>query len=480
MSIPSFEVRKRQLLYAGLASLFGLSLIGLLLWSLGGDLAQETTSSTLKETSITTAGQQVNPQEVWVERMESENKLTNDKLNALEKLLMVSIQENAKKQEPQKACPTAVMDSDNQSSSGIQVVLPPQPSGEEESQGLDSLGDNPLRNNSHVDNPLGDNPQQTSSGVRKIILKLSNPILDSSLESPQNPGRSRAVKSSRNATLENTLPAGAFAKAILLGGVDASTSIAAPSDPRPVLLRVTDHGNLPRKFKSDLKACHLLASSYGDLSSERVYMRLEKLTCTESLTGEISETQVAGYVVGEDGRAGVRGIVVDKAGPLIRNSLIGGFFSGMGQFFENQQQRAFLPLSPNGQTPLFSPQQMLTAGGLSGTSNALEKYAEFFIKRAEQLQPVLQVAAGREVDVVFTQGTKFGDTTVRQSLSKIRERSRKQTLQQLEGQGDNQDWRPEDYPPGNNSPRDYSLGNTFSENSSHENTFNNSLTGDDE
>ncbi len=277
--------------------------------------------------------------------------------------------------------------------------------------------------------------------MKEILLKLSNRLLD-----PHHPEKSGTGKGLDKSTLENTLPAGAFAKAILLGGVDASTSISSQADPRPVLLRVTDHGNLPRKFKSDLKACHILASCYGDLSSERVYMRLEKLTCTERLTGEISETQVAGYVVGEDGRAGVRGVVVDKAGPLIRNSLVGGFFSGMGQFFGAQQQRSTFPVSPLGQTQFLAPQQMLTAGVSQGASNALEKYADFFINRAEQLQPVLQVAAGREVDVVFTQGTKFGETTVRQSLSKIRNRSRKHTLQKLEDQGDSQSWLPLESP----------------------------------
>ena len=147
-------------------------------------------------------------------------------------------------------------------------------------------------------------------GVRKIVLKLSNKKLSGNL-------------ASKKKTIENTIPAGAFAKAVLIGGVDASTSITAQNDPRPVLLRVTDHGNLPRRFKSDLKACHVLASSYGDLSSERVYMRLEKLTCTERLTGEISETEVSGYIVGEDGRAGVRGIVTDRAGPLIPKQPLG-------------------------------------------------------------------------------------------------------------------------------------------------------------
>ncbi|MBY0292336.1 MAG: TraB/VirB10 family protein [Alphaproteobacteria bacterium] len=415
MSTPPFELKKRQLIYAGCAGLFGLILIGTLLWSFGGDMALEPSDSPPKETNITTAGQRINPQEVWVERIESENKLTQEKLGALEKLLMASIQDKAIK-EDQHQIPAWTEESSVKDESFPTANIFPPP-------------------------PLEGQEAGHSSGVRKILLKLSNRILD-----PHHPERSGTGKGLDKSTLENTLPAGAFAKAILLGGVDASTSISSQADPRPVLLRVTDHGNLPRKFKSDLKACHILASCYGDLSSERVYMRLEKLTCTERLTGEISETQVAGYVVGEDGRAGVRGVVVDKAGPLIRNSLVGGFFSGMGQFFGAQQQRSTFPVSPLGQTQFLAPQQMLTAGVSQGASNALEKYADFFINRAEQLQPVLQVAAGREVDVVFTQGTKFGETTVRQSLSKIRNRSRKYTLQKLEDQGDSQSWLPLESP----------------------------------
>ena len=86
---------------------------------------------------------------------------------------------------------------------------------------------------------------------------------------------------------------------------------------------------------------------------------------------------------------------------------------------------------------------MLGAGVANGASNALEKYADFFIKRAEQLQPVLQVAAGREVDIIFTQGTKFGETGARKSLAKIRNLSRKQAIQKLESQLDNGSWLPQ-------------------------------------
>jgi conjugal transfer pilus assembly protein TraB len=416
MIAPAFQLKKKQYLYAGIACVLGIGLIGLLLWSVDqGSSSDNSNSSELKETNITTAGQRMNSQEVWVDRIEAENKITQQKLDALEKLLMTSVKSSAEQEDRIQQKITELEENRGEEAIPETLNLPP----------MSTDGNN----------------SSSSSGIRKVILKLSNRLLPNQQGSSGKPSTDKS-------TIENTLPAGTFAKAILLGGVDASTVVSSQSDPRPVLLRITDHGNLPRKFKSDLKACHILASCYGDLSSERVYMRLEKLTCTERLTGEISETQVAGYVVGEDGRAGVRGIVADKAGPLIRNSLVGGFFSGMGQFFGAQQQRSFLPVGQgNGlflQGQALAGQQLLSAGAAQGASNALEKYADFFIKRAEQLQPVLQIAAGREVDIVFTQGTRFGETSVRRSLSKIRNESRKQALQKLEGQSDSQNWLPED------------------------------------
>jgi conjugal transfer pilus assembly protein TraB len=274
-----------------------------------------------------------------------------------------------------------------------------------------------------------------ASGLQKISLKLNN-------------AKSNSIKK----TQDNTIPAGAFAKAVLLGGVDASTSISSSSDPRPVLLRVMDPGTLPRKFRSDLKDCHVLASSYGDISSERVFMRLEKLTCTERRTGEISETVVSGYVAGEDGRAGVRGVLADRAGDMMRNSLVGGFFGGMAKFLtQAQNPMTFTPVAPFGQMSSLSHEQMLKAGAGQGTSSALERYADFYIKRAEQMQPVLQVAAGRQVNIVFTEGTPFGETAYKNAYSKVRDRKRLETVRNLTSspssseevaQSDMQDWIP--------------------------------------
>jgi conjugal transfer pilus assembly protein TraB len=412
MTYPSFRIKHKQYLLAGVIGALGLIIIGFILWSADPSPTVANDEVPIKESQITTAGQRINPQEAWVDRVESESKLTRDKLEALEKLLMSNIKltsdgapqatDGGKSQEDEQVQEDSSTDLHTQQLPTPDIL--PQMAG----------------------NGSGQKPGH-GSGLRKIVLNLSK-------TDGKGPGE--------RSTIENTIPAGAFAKAVLLGGVDASTSVQSQSDPRPVLLRVVDHGNLPRRFQSDLKACHILASSYGDLSSERVFMRLEKLTCTERLTGEISETQVAGYVVGEDGRAGIRGVVADRAGPVMRDSMVGGFLSGIGQFFSLQQQKTDFPASPFSAPAALAPGQMLSAGAASGVSKALDKYAEFYIKRLEQLQPVLQVAAGRQVDIVFTEGTQFGDTTVRQTINKIRNQSRQKTIQSLEESQDSSDWLP--------------------------------------
>ncbi len=147
-------------------------------------------------------------------------------------------------------------------------------------------------------------------------------------------------------------------------------------------------------------------------------------------------------MVGEDGKAGVRGIVVDRTGPIVRNSLLGGFFSGIGKFFEGQPSSFALPVMPMG-GGASSLQQVLMKGGSSGASTALEKYADFFIKRAEQLQPVLQVAAGREIDIVLTPGTRFGETSVRKAIEKARRPARQKALETLESDVKENTWLPE-------------------------------------
>ncbi|RZI47501.1 hypothetical protein EDM53_01590 [Rickettsiales endosymbiont of Peranema trichophorum] len=213
---------------------------------------------------------------------------------------------------------------------------------------------------------------------------------------------------------EDTIPAGSFAKAIILGGVDASTALTASADPRPLLIRLIDPGTLPRRFTSDLEDCHIVASGYGDLSSERVFARLEKLTCVERVSGEIIETEVAGYIAGEDGRAGIKGHVVEKGRGYLAKSVMGGVLQGIGGVL-NPEKSAIVS-SVGAILPGRSATEKLKEGVVSGASGSMDRLSKYYIERAESIQPIVQVQSGRVVDVVFTEGADIGSNNVKESL----------------------------------------------------------------
>lgn len=364
---------------------------------------------------VTSGASRLNSKEVWAEKFTNDLSIQTQRLDAMQKSLDILLKIN--QQRPQSSPqPQALSQQMVPQGMGalpalrdeIRQVHESVSAGQDFVQSSGSNGTPQAQAQvTAVKNPI--QPKRfRSKGIQRLTVALANSK------------KNKALK-----TVDNTIPAGAFAGAVMMGGVDASTSIQASSDPRPVLLQVIDPGTLPRKFKSDLCGCHVLAACYGDISSERVYMRLEKLTCTERKTGELVEMNVNGYVAGEDGRAGLRGVVVDRAGESMRNAAVGGFLSGMGGFLS--QSRSPITFSPsNGlaeTNPMTNP-EILKFGAAKGASNALEKYADFYIKRAEQMQPVIQIQAGRRVDIVFTQGVAFEDSAARGAMIKVNDQQR--------------------------------------------------------
>ena len=222
-------------------------------------------------------------------------------------------------------------------------------------------------------------------------------------------------------TADNYIPAGSFAKAVLMSGVDVSTSLQASSDPDPILIRIVDHGTLPRKFASDLKDCHVIAYAYGDISSERAKIRLEKLSCTEVSTGEIIETAIAGFVSGPDGRQGVRGKVVSVDTALLGNAFIAGTLGGLANNFNasTAYRPADIILEKSNNT--IDLKNRLRDSFSEGASSGLDRLSKYYIDKAESIQPIVQIPAGVKVDVIFTEGVFFGTTEVKKAISEKRD-----------------------------------------------------------
>ncbi|MFB1486827.1 TrbI/VirB10 family protein, partial [Thiocapsa sp. C4-3m] len=128
------------------------------------------------------------------------------------------------------------------------------------------------------------------------------------------------------------IPAGAILKGVLLNGIDMPTGQNARKDPVPALIRVKHQAILPNRVRADLRECFLLVGGFGDLASERAYLRGETFSCIRN-DGGVTEIPIDGYAVGEDGKVGVRGRVVSKQGVLLAKALQAGFLQSFSQIF---------------------------------------------------------------------------------------------------------------------------------------------------
>ena len=216
------------------------------------------------------------------------------------------------------------------------------------------------------------------------------------------------------------VPATAFFDVSLLTGLDAATGNKAKTSPAPIALRVQDLTWLPNEVRQDVKGCFLLAEGIGDLSTERVNIRGISISCVSYEGEEVIDQKLLGYVADSDGKAGMRGEVVSKAGQLLAETMKIGFIQGLSEFFQFNARS--LTVTDSG--ALSSPKSddmgnALLGGTSSGIGRALDKVATYYMSLAEEVYPVIQVGATRSATFVVTQGTEL---VFDKRLSKTKER----------------------------------------------------------
>ncbi len=203
------------------------------------------------------------------------------------------------------------------------------------------------------------------------------------------------------------IPAGSFVRAQLASGVIAPTGGQGATDPVPVLLRVTGLTQLPNFHKADIKNCFLLAETKGNLATETVHFRLKTLTCKKS-DGSTLERAVDGYVTGENGMEGMTGRVVSKQGALIARAFLAEFVSGIGEAFESSGTTT--SITGAGIIETLDPSKTVQTGLASGLNEAFSRLGDFYMDLAEQMVPVIEINAGRNVDVVFIKSVNLEET----------------------------------------------------------------------
>ena len=203
------------------------------------------------------------------------------------------------------------------------------------------------------------------------------------------------------------IPAGTILTGVLLNGLDAATGKKARKDPFPVVVRIQHDAIMPNLFSADVKECFATLAGYGDLSSERAYLRGEKFSCiTED--EETIEIDFPSYAVGEDGKAGIRGRLVSKEGSLIAKTALAGFLGGVAEAFGSSPVPV-IQTDPSS-TPLFQDNftsDTVNYGVAKGASAVAERLADYYMDLADQIFPVIEIDAGRKIDIVITSGIKL-------------------------------------------------------------------------
>jgi Bacterial conjugation TrbI-like protein len=195
------------------------------------------------------------------------------------------------------------------------------------------------------------------------------------------------------------LPGGSMAHSVLLTGVDAPVG----GKPFPVLLALKEAFASPNSYQVPLKGCFALGKAEGNASSERADIQIVRISCVLP-DGKAFEQEITGYLVGEDGRQGIPGKLVDKEGRKIAFAAVAGVGAGLAKAFGQQQVTNVV--TDSGAITSTVTGDALTFGLASGAQGAATEMQRYFQKQAERLFPVVEIEAGKNVTMIMLSGTR--------------------------------------------------------------------------
>lgn len=209
------------------------------------------------------------------------------------------------------------------------------------------------------------------------------------------------------------IPAGSYVEAKLISGADAGVGVTAEANPRQVEMRITGDVVSAGYGKNYLRSakligCLLQGTVSGEISSEKAYIRLVVMTCAAN-NNTVIEIPVKGYVT-TLGKAGIRGQVISREGDLVLKSFLSGAIGGLGSGISEYSKPSAVISGGN----LFSEKSSVNDISMrslgQGVRTSSDKLSDYFIKRAEQYQPVISIDGGIDVNVVFQEGFSLRDS----------------------------------------------------------------------
>lgn len=191
------------------------------------------------------------------------------------------------------------------------------------------------------------------------------------------------------------LPTGSHVKARVVSGVEANAR-----EPYPVLLQLDYAFSGPNKTKIDLSNCFMIAKAKANMSTERVMMETESLSCVRD-SGEHFKREAKGYVAGSDNTFGATGTYISKQGQVLLAAVLASIAKNAGQAIADAQKttsiagfdKATTASNITGNTAAFIGGSALVDGGAM--------VAQWYLEQAKDLLPSIGVGSGQDVFVVM-------------------------------------------------------------------------------
>jgi conjugal transfer pilus assembly protein TraB len=197
------------------------------------------------------------------------------------------------------------------------------------------------------------------------------------------------------------IPSGSFSEAVMIEGADANASVTGQQNTSPVVITLIGDVSMPNGKTYNMDQCRVTGEIWGDISSERGEVRTKNISCIMK-NGKHIDMPFDGHVAYQ-GKQGVRGKPVMRNGQIIGYAGAAGLLSGFGEGIKS----AATPTVGFGATSSVSAGDVVKEGIGGGASKAADTLSQYWIKRAEQYHPVIDIGAGNLVTVVFQQGFRL-------------------------------------------------------------------------
>lgn len=204
------------------------------------------------------------------------------------------------------------------------------------------------------------------------------------------------------------LPTGSHVKARVVSGVEANAR-----EPYPVLLQLDYAFTGPNKTRIDLSQCFMIAKARANMSTERVMMETESLSCVRE-DGEHFKRDAKGFVAGSDNTFGATGTYISKQGQVLLSAVLASIAKNAGQAIADAQKTTSILGSDKAATAANITGDKVAFVGGSALVDGASLVAQWYLEQAKELLPSIGVGSGQDVFVVMLDSIKIPQLSIQE------------------------------------------------------------------